>query len=1241
MWISRVELHNIKSYGQKTKIDLAQGLNAICGQNGSGKSTILEAIGYAIFGKSAYQNQSHFINEKAKKGEIVITLVDNRDDREYEVVRPIKGGMPYVFDPETKRKIAEDTKNVQRWLRDCMGIEPTTDLKALFENAIGVPQGMLTASFLETVADRRKVFDPLLEVEDYNKVWANMLAVVNHVKDSKQANARQQALCTGRLVELPDHRLRISELTRTMEDIKTGLLRLAQVQKELEQTLNTLVQQKRAIEQFETKQTTLGVQTRNLEEQLNEANATRAEAANAKKIVEQCEADYFAYEQVQKEQKELNRQQEKRKIVRDKLIKIEKSLAGVEQTAAMLATRLQDIAGDERKLVELAPLVRKQEALETEYRAVEKMVADLNAATKRVAEETDRLTARQQEYNETEIQVARRKKLQVNVEQLQHQRNEMATGFDQLNLEIGQCETELVDVRQSLQQAQSRQAEYQNSQNHILEIENLQKQQQQKLATIDVELKKRNDLQRKLDKLTVKRATQKDELLSLEVQLSEQEADERRTQKAVSEWQSQVQTLVHLQHNLERAEIRLAEAKTALAKQEEEIAQRYRLTAQLEESKKRLAEENGKRDAIKSEISRYQTRLTDIANTKNSLEQAGISGEKDVSCPVCQKSLSYHEKTSLLDHYQQENDQAEKDLADAEIRLKQAEATLKSIDRKMKQTGEKIDLLATSSSLPAFQKNMTDTENEVTELKQQVSELIHAPAEVAHHQQLLDEMKLKLAEIKKRQAALKKLEAQDEKQQGQYQTAIAQLARESDILELNQAIEQEQIRLGEWQNAAATLAGASELVAKFAESEQLIVGHKTELQRQSRQINNSREQLAAQIQTLQAEITNMASPSRLEDLHASIETQTRVVNEWQERVTEFAPSPAKLKAITDALKMLDDPRDKQRLAQAEAEKRPAIETDYKRNLQELEKYQQNRTGIMLDLEPFAGLDSAIEKAKETLNVTETGHQTYLKQKTTADTLPGRTIKVKELQKKVDAVVAETQKIEEQLAQARLAYDPGLHISTEEKVKQSRIEHTRLETQLENNAQIVTDLEKKITSLEQVEAELEKLKQKAEELDQLSETIDFIRHTIKDAGPEITRQLVKTISMRADQFFCDIMNDHQQELSWDETYEIIVRHDGYKRYFQQLSGGEAMAAALAVRLALLQTMSSVDVAFFDEPTANLDPERRVALAEQIARIKGFKQLVVISHDDTFEQDTNHVIHIGRNEHGHSQVVSNYV
>jgi exonuclease SbcC len=92
------------------------------------------------------------------------------------------------------------------------------------------------------------------------------------------------------------------------------------------------------------------------------------------------------------------------------------------------------------------------------------------------------------------------------------------------------------------------------------------------------------------------------------------------------------------------------------------------------------------------------------------------------------------------------------------------------------------------------------------------------------------------------------------------------------------------------------------------------------------------------------------------------------------------------------------------------------------------------------------------------------------------------------------------------------------------------------------------------------------------------------------------------------------------------YEIQINRKGVNRTFQQLSGGEQMSAALAVRLALLKKLSNLNIAFFDEPTQNMDELRRMNLAEQIRRVRGFDQLIVISHDDTFEQGLDSIVRL---------------
>src|SRR5207247_946097 len=139
----------------------------------------------------------------------------------------------------------------------------------------------------------------------------------------------------------------------------------------------------------------------------------------------------------------------------------------------------------------------------------------------------------------------------------------------------------------------------------------------------------------------------------------------------------------------------------------------------------------------------------------------------------------------------------------------------------------------------------------------------------------------------------------------------------------------------------------------------------------------------------------------------------------------------------------------------------------------------------------------------------------------------------------------------------------------------------------------------------------------ERLGKIAETTTFIRDTLREAAPRGARNYVHHVSVEACQMFREICGQAEQTLSWADDYGIMLEEDGYERPFGNLSGGEQTAAALSVRLSILKQLSDIRIAFFDEPTTNMDVERRENLAQQIAQIKNFDQLFVISHDDTFE------------------------
>ncbi|MBU3967171.1 MAG: DNA repair protein, partial [Euryarchaeota archaeon] len=181
------------------------------------------------------------------------------------------------------------------------------------------------------------------------------------------------------------------------------------------------------------------------------------------------------------------------------------------------------------------------------------------------------------------------------------------------------------------------------------------------------------------------------------------------------------------------------------------------------------------------------------------------------------------------------------------------------------------------------------------------------------------------------------------------------------------------------------------------------------------------------------------------------------------------------------------------------------------------------------------------------------------------------------------------------------------------------------------------LNKDIIEMEKFLADIAGLEIKLENEKRFRDYAKFVRETLRDSGQHIVIELIGEISGEANNLYCSIMDDFSQELRWSEDYMIRIIESGEEKIFQQLSGGEKMGAALAVRLALLKILSSSDFVFLDEPTQNMDEIRREKLSEQIMNIRGFKQVFVISHDDTFNEKYANVIKLHKID-GESRVVS---
>ena len=164
---------------------------------------------------------------------------------------------------------------------------------------------------------------------------------------------------------------------------------------------------------------------------------------------------------------------------------------------------------------------------------------------------------------------------------------------------------------------------------------------------------------------------------------------------------------------------------------------------------------------------------------------------------------------------------------------------------------------------------------------------------------------------------------------------------------------------------------------------------------------------------------------------------------------------------------------------------------------------------------------------------------------------------------------------------------------------------------------------------------------AEHLEGLLGAAKNVRQILKRSGQHIAAALREQICEQADALHRKICNRNAR-LEWGEDYELklLDTFDGQKREigFQQMSGGEKMSAAFCIRLAMMRVLCRVDMAFFDEPTANLDAQRRARLCDMIpAAAAGFEQMFFISHDDTFHNVTQNVVQLARGQDGTTRLL----
>lgn len=706
------------------------------------------------------------------------------------------------------------------------------------------------------------------------------------------------------------------------------------------------------------------------------------------------------------------------------------------------------------------------------------------------------------------------------------------------------------------------------------------------------------------------------------------------------------QKITSVREKIARAEGELARFEIVEAELKKFTEQAEELKKTLEVTEKEVAEKSEsvkKFDEIERKVNELKTAFEKLNNEKsraeflrrqkeNELVQAHNAAEKIKS--VAEDNQKHLDALGKLKESERERSEREKLFAE-QRKIESAQVSVKSEQKRLQENLEKA--LAAHKEIEKLRLSVAEQET----LEKMRDDAIEQLASVRAKENQIRSLDGKMNDLRgkfiKNKEQIKEAEAKTEaaKDYEFLQKRDSEIMR--DITRFRAKLEHDEQFQAEVKNGLCPILSQkclnlkpgetleSFLKNRFTEVRSQISTLETEQKTISENLKSAREaeKFSAMLETLKARETEIADEGK--SYKAEKENLLKEIGDFEKIQRDLSETEAKLKELNNP---------KARIQHLEKETKNEILIREK--LSEIEKnIERLESDLRINaesLESYKDLDANWKFYSEQRDRTANAHREFLVNEANALALPEREKAFAAAENELKTLTENLVKAENDFHTASKDYDRERHQS--EKVSLLEAERRLAETRanLGNIERLKAQAESELNRLAEIRKAMQTEFLEKEKLEKVAETTEFIRETLKKSAPLVAKNYIYYVSLEANQMFREISGNAERTLKWTEDYGIVLEENGYERPFVNLSGGEQMAAALSVRLALLKQLSDVRLAFFDEPTTNMDAARRERLAEQISHIterKTFDQLFVISHDDTFEGYVDNVVSVGGN------------
>ena len=316
------------------------------------------------------------------------------------------------------------------------------------------------------------------------------------------------------------------------------------------------------------------------------------------------------------------------------------------------------------------------------------------------------------------------------------------------------------------------------------------------------------------------------------------------------------------------------------------------------------------------------------------------------------------------------------------------------------------------------------------------------------------------------------------------------------------------------------------------------------------------------------------------------------------------------------------------ILEIEKEKILKNQNSIENNLKEIDEYSKK---IKEDTNKnIENIKSEIKTFENKLDDLKNPYNEYLKNNVLAEDLESLLIKVDKNIKELYSLRTDKNLLKEKVSILEEKIKNIKIAELKEKYDIIKEELNEINKKLGSSQEKIENYKKILEKISSQEEKEKKLLIEFKKLENKFNKANLIRNEVGQMGRAISKYMLSGISNIASVNFNKITG-RTERIEWSneekDKYAVYLVGQERKIAFEQLSGGEQVSVAIAIRGTMTEYFTNSKFMILDEPTNNLDTERKKLLAEYMGEIlNNLEQSIIVTHDDTFREMAEKIIEL---------------